>query len=301
MDYVFIRLKSKKEWATCLKTMWNMRMIGSKKISFWETESEAVMKILSVTGSPDEDNKGEVLNLNIRLEEGEILTRGGSIAIEMMDDTFLDREVKIINPQSAGDYAAVCEAAKQWKQSGKTLAEIKGPCECKIVVMNVEYHEVKTDEEIRNRQAMEEFNQMVCISPYKEINCGGESIYDNIEEGYTVPDKVIAYLRTTNPYIMGLGIYDHPFKKGVHLSGPYLYTDGYFCWDRDTWKYVVKYGLKLPQEFIDHVMSEAGTRFIESCIEKDESWSTSIKEWKKEQGAACFLPDDAGDVELEEF
>ena len=63
----------------------------------------------------------------------------------------------------------------------------------------------------------------------------------------------------------------------------------------------MKYGLKLPQEFIDHVMSEAGTRFIESYIEKDESWSTSIREWKKEQGAACFLPDDAGDVELEKF
>ena len=56
MGYLFIRLKSKKEWTTCLKTMWNMRMIGSKKISFWETESEAVMKILSVTGSPYEYN-----------------------------------------------------------------------------------------------------------------------------------------------------------------------------------------------------------------------------------------------------
>ena len=263
------------------------------------------MKILSVTGSPYEDNEGEVVNLNIRLEEGEVLTQGGNIAIEMMDDSFIDREVKIINPRSAGDYAAVCEAAKQWKQSGKTLTEIKGPCDCVIVVMNVECHEVKSDEEIQNRQAIEEFlkelNQMVCISPYKEIRCGEESIYDNIEEGYTIPDKVIAYLRTTKPYTMSLGIYEHPFKKGVTLSGPYMYTDGYYFWDRDTWKYVVKYGLKLPQEFIEHVMSEAGTRFLESCVEEGESWSSVIQEWKKGQGACCFLPDHAGDVELEEF
>lgn len=259
------------------------------------------MKILFVTGSPYEDNKGEVLNLHIRLEEGERLTKGGNITIEMMDDTFLDREVKIINPQSAGDYAAVCEVAKQWKQSEKTLTEIKGPCECVIVVTNVKYHEVKTDEEIRTRQAIEKFNQTVCISPYKEIRCGCESIYDNIEEGYTVPAKVIAYLRTTTPYIMSPGVYAHPFKKDVHLLGPYMYTDGHFCWDRDTWKYVMKYGLKLPQEFIDHVMSEAGTKFIESCIEKNESWSTTIKEWKKKQGFVCFLPDNAGDVELEKF
>ena len=259
------------------------------------------MKILYVTESPHEDNKGEVLNLNIRLEEGELLTKGGNITIEMMDGTFLNREVKIINPQCAGDYAEVCGAAKQWKRAGKTLTEIKGPCKCEIVVTNVKYHEVKTDEEIRNRQAIEKFNQMVCVSPYKEIHCGGESIYDNIEAGCTVPDKVIAYLRTTKPYIMCPGVYDHPFKKGVRLLGPYMYTDGYFFWDRDTWKYVVKYGLKLPQEFIDHVMSEAGSKFIESCIEENESWSTVIKEWKKKKGFICFLPDNAGDVELDEF
>ena len=263
------------------------------------------MEILSVSGCPYEDNEGEVLNLDIRLDEGEFLTKGGNITIEMMDDSFIVREVKIINPQLAGDYAEVSQKARQWKPSGKTLSEIKGPCTCEIVVMNVAYHEVKTEEEIRNRKDIEEFlqeiNEMVCISPYQELNCGDKSIYDNIEEGYVVPDKVIAYLRTTKPYLMSLGTYEHPFKKGVTLLGPYWYTDGYYYWDRDTWKYVVKYGLKLPQEFIDHVMSDAGTKFIERCIEENESWSSIIKAWKKEQGYVCFLPDDAGNKEIEEF
>lgn len=70
------------------------------------------MEILSVRGCPYEDHEGEVLNIQVRLEEGEIITEGGTIQIEMMDDSFIEREVKIINPCRAGDYAAVSERAK---------------------------------------------------------------------------------------------------------------------------------------------------------------------------------------------
>ena len=105
--------------------------------------------------------------------------------------------------------------------------------------------------------------RLICLTPYKEIKGGDESIYDHVREGYTVPDKVIAYLKMAKPYVMCLGIYEHPFKEGVTLLGPYWYQDGTYSWDRDTWKYVVKYGLELPQEFIDHVMSEEGTRFMD--------------------------------------
>lgn len=63
--------------------------------------------------------------------------------------------------------------------------------------MNVEYHEVKTDAEIDARAFAEELSKMVCVSPFKEIDCGDESIYDYVKEGYVVPDKVIAYLKTT--------------------------------------------------------------------------------------------------------
>lgn len=139
------------------------------------------------------------------------------------------------------------------------------------------------------------------ITPYKEIRGGEESIYDHIQEGYTVPDKVIAYLRTTTPYLMSPGVYEHPFKAGCRLLGPYWYTDGKYCWDRDTWKYVVKYGLMLPPDFIDHVMSDEGTAFIEKCIDESDSWSEVIKRWKKKQGFICFLPENAGDRSLENF
>ena len=259
------------------------------------------MEILFVAGCPYEDNEGEVLNLHVRLDEGDVLTEGGNIRIEMMDDSVIEREVKIINPQRAGDYAAVCEKAKQWKQSGKTLKEIKGPGECDIVVMHIPYLEVKTEEEIRSRAAVEEINRMVCVSPFKELGCGEKSIHDFVKDGYSVPDKVIAYLQTTKPHEMCLGIYEHPFKPGTYLCGPYTYTDGYYYWDRDTWKYVMKYHVMLPQEFIDHVMSDEGTAFLKEQAQENDSWSDRIKSWKEQAGVLCLLSDNAGDECLKDF
>jgi len=138
------------------------------------------------------------------------------------------------------------------------------------------------------------------ITPYRELRQGEESIYDNIQKGYQVSEKVIAYLKTTKPYVMSPGIYDHPFKAGVKLLGPYVYEDGIYCWDRDTWKYVVKYGLMLPPDFIDHVMSREGTRFLEEQGVKQESWDKAIDVWKKD-GLISFLQDNAGNIELEDF
>lgn len=265
------------------------------------------MKILSVAGSPYEDNDGEVLNLHVRLDENEIIVVGQMIGIEMMDDSIHETEVKIIEPRYAGDYQAVSRkiaakvASGEYGTSKKQKKQIQGPCVTDLVVMNVPYHEVKTDEEINARKMIAEMRKKVCVSPFKEIRCGKESIYDYVKDGYTVPDKVIAYLRTTEPYLMSPGIYEHPFKPGTRLLGPYMYTDGHYYWDRDTWKYVVKYHVTLPQEFIDHVMSEEGSAFIEQCIENSDSWSNAIKSWKKKQGFACFLPDNAGDKDLEDF
>lgn len=36
-------------------------------------------------------------------------------------------------------------------------------------------------------------------------------------------------------------------------------------------------------------------------IEESDSWSDKIKEMKNKQDALCFLPDNAGDIELDEF
>ena len=148
---------------------------------------------------------------------------------------------------------------------------------------------------------MATMEDLIDLTPYKELHGGNESIHNHVQPGYTVPDKVIAYLRTTNPLLMSPGVYDHPFKPGKRLLGPYSYTDGKYFWDRDTWKYVVKYGLVLPQDFIDHVMSDEGTAFIEKCIDESDSWCEVIKGWKKRQGFICFLPENAGDTSLENF
>lgn len=161
---------------------------------------------------------------------------------------------------------------------------------------------VKIDEEITTRKFPEEQKEMVCISPFKEIHCGEHSIFDYVQEGYTVPEKVIEYLRTTKPYMMCPGIYEHPFIEGKDLLGPYMYTDGHYWWDRDMWKYVLKYHVTLPQEFIDYVMSDSGTEFLKQCEIEEDSWSSKIKDWKKsEEQGLCLLPDDAGDKELADF
>ena len=104
------------------------------------------------------------------------------------------------------------------------------------------------------------------ITPFKEIKGGEFSIYDYIEEGYAVPEKVIEYLQTREPQLMSPGVYSHPFKEGETLLGPYRYGDGKYCWDRDTWKYVLKYHVKLPQDFIEHVLAEEGTAFLKKAI-----------------------------------
>lgn len=265
------------------------------------------MKINFVTGCPYEDKEGEILNLHVQLEKGESISLGDTIDILMMDDSYLQREVKIINPQKAGDYAIVSQKmagkvqADECRPSKKRQTYVEGDCTCELVVMNVPYHEVKTDENIRAREAFEELQQRMCITPYAELNLGEDSILEHTKAGYRVQDKVIRYLQLGEAYMMCLGIYNHPFKADTQLLGPYTYSDGYYYWDRDTWKYVLKYGLVLPQEFIEYVMSDEGTEFIEQHIKDEDEWSLAIKQWKQSENGLCLLPDDAGNIALEDF
>lgn len=65
---------------------------------------------------------------------------------------------------------------------------------------------------------------------------------------------------------------------------------------------MVKYHVTLPQEFIDHVMSDEGTEFLKQCELDGNSWSGRIKDWKNsEENGLCLLSDDAGDMGLEDF
>ena len=106
----------------------------------------------------------------------------------------------------------------------------------------------------------------ICITPYIELMCGNKSIYNYTKINYTVSDKVIQYLQIPNMYYVSPGVYTHPFKSNITLFGPYTYTDGHYYWDRDTWKYVLKYGLLLPERFINHVMSEKGTEYLKQQL-----------------------------------
>ena len=42
------------------------------------------MKITSVAGCPYEDHEGEILNINVSLEDGEVLYEGGMIQIRCL-------------------------------------------------------------------------------------------------------------------------------------------------------------------------------------------------------------------------
>ena len=266
------------------------------------------MEILFTAGCPYEDDDRKVLNLHVRLDDGETINVNDEITIELMDDSFAKAEVKIINPKYAGDYAYVSKKTTQMVQAGeygmsdKRVMSVSGPSTATLVIYDFPRNEaVKTPEAIESRQLNEEIQKKICVTPYKEIHCGDESIYDFVQADYTVPERVINYLRTTQPFLMGSGVYNHPFKPEIELLGPYTYTDGLYYWDRDTWKYVVKYHVMLPAAFVDHVMSEEGKAYLDAFYQNPGSWNDAVNDWKNQADIISLLPEDTGDMELDNF
>lgn len=204
------------------------------------------------------DNSHHILT--IKAGEGETIRVGQKISIMLMSETFVEHEIA---------------SMRKWElkpdaKRGKWIEveSVSDGQSCEADVYGIEGHVQTTSmplpAEIRRLAAM------VNVMPYKEINGGEESIYDHVDENFTVPEKVIAYLQTTQPHLVCMGFYKHPFKD-MQLCGPYWYTDGEYYWDRDAWKYVIKYHVTLPKQFIDKVMSDEGTVFLEKCAESDES------------------------------
>ena len=207
----------------------------------------------------------ESSELIIKAEENETICVGQMISIELTNESVVDR--KIIS-------------MRRWfcSEGGKPgyfkdVDYIKDGETAYIIVDNLESNIVHTTTDMPSCEQWQEIDNMICITPYKELSCGEESIYDHTRKGYQVPDKVITYLKTEHCLCVCMGVYDHPFKEGVSISGPYIYADDKYYWDREAWKYVVEYGLELPKEFIDHVMSEEGTKFIKQHMVENESWS----------------------------
>ena len=139
------------------------------------------------------------------------------------------------------------------------------------------------------------------ITPYKQLRCGTANIYDYTVSGYAVPEKVIAYLRAGTPSLTRGGTYPHPFATHKVICSPTLLTDGKYVWDNHTWMYVLKYGLVLPAEFIDYVMSTAGDEFIGKAIDQSDLWCDIVKSIKKKQGYRSFLPSTEDLSKMENF
>ncbi len=236
--------------------------------------------------------------LKIETDEGETIRVGQKISIMILDENTMERieehEIAsmrkwVLQPDGIHGDRLDVESASNGED-----------CEVDIYGIDGRVQTANMPSPAEQRAELERLAAMINVMPYKEINGGEESIYDHIDENFTVPEKVIAYLQTTQPHLVCMGLYKHPFKD-VQLCGPYWYTDGEYFWDRDAWKYVVKYHVTLPQNFIDKVMSDEGTAFLEKCAESDESWSKKIKELKESPATLCLMPENAGDYSLDEF
>ena len=256
------------------------------------------MEICHAYGCPYEDYENAIMELAVKLDVNETVSVGDIIKIEMMDDSVIERKVKIINPKKAGDFYLVSKEAREsnWGRSKKPVLSVTGECQCNLVVLDCDPTSVKTEENITAEQAIQEMQSRVCITPYKELHLGEESIFDYIDHSFSVPDKVILYLQTKDVYFLCPGIYPHPFKENNDLLGPYVYTDGHYYWDRDTWKYVVKFGLTLPEEFVDYVMSDEADALLNQQHNSD--WHLQLS---KRENVLNLLPEDSGDIPLEQF
>jgi len=48
-------------------------------------------------------------------------------------------------------------------------------------------------------------------------------------------------------------------------------------------------------------MSDEGTLFLEKCAKDNNSWGRVIEKWKEEPNSICLLPENAGDIDLDDF
>ena len=237
--------------------------------------------------------------LKIEADKGETIRVGQKISIMILDEDTMER---IEEHEIASMHKWVLQPDEKhgdWID----VESVSNGEDCKVEIYGIDGRVQTADmpSPAEQRAELERLAAMINVTPYKEINHGvGESIYDHIDENFTVPEKVILYLQTTQPHFLPLGLYKHPFKD-MKLCGPYSYTDGEYYWDRDTWKYIVKYHVTIPQNFIDKVMSDEGTAFLEKYAENNEEWRKRIKELKENPETLYLVPKKPGDYSLDEF
>lgn len=137
---------------------------------------------------------------------------------------------------------------------------------------------------------MYDFKKLKIVYACDEFTKGFGSVHDYCQKGYRVPGKVLTYLRVVNPCAAAGVIYEHPFIKGKTCTGKTYMTDGKYCWDLDTLEYVLNHDLVLPQDFIDHIMSDYGTEFLNRCT-KVRNFKEAWRIYKTKPNQPCLILD----------
>ena len=64
---------------------------------------------------------------------------------------------------------------------------------------------------------------------------------------------------------------------------------------------MVKYHVTLPQEFIDYVMSGEGDAVLNEYQDQPDTWADVFQKMRERDNVNCMLPDDAGDMDIDDF
>ncbi len=98
------------------------------------------------------------------------------------------------------------------------------------------------------------------IGFYREMSSGREtddSIFDNVDkQGNDMILKICKYLESGILIVISPGgVEDIIDSNNGIIATPSLYTDGKWIWPEELSYYVKNYKLKLPQEFVNYMIS----------------------------------------------
>lgn len=83
------------------------------------------------------------------------------------------------------------------------------------------------------------------------------SIKDLINKPIKEKEKVIKYMRSCTITSASPAIITDLINPDIKFAELYCMTDGKYGWRSDVIYYVEKYDMELPEEFIQHVLSQA--------------------------------------------
>ena len=105
---------------------------------------------------------------------------------------------------------------------------------------------------------------MNVVGLFRELDCEMSPALDSIHDllGKLSVDKVamvVAYLRGGTPVFDVMGVSTDPLdRRFVFSGGPSLLSDGQWVWRADAYYFVEKYRIRLPNDFVEHVVAAGG-------------------------------------------